>query len=179
MTTAQQVRDAMILAAKLDREWMRSDVGHDDLSRYVPWIPFPVHDFVALVAEAMPETTGDRFLDIGAGVGSKVLLADAVFGLNSRGIERVPEYAAEAARHGITVHTVDALDYQGYHQADLIFINRPFYDPGEEAKLEQHVWDSVRTGAVIVGVNLEAPLPASWYPILDDGEIRRWVSQKL
>lgn len=179
MTTVQQIRDAMTLAAKLDREWMRTDIGHDDTSRYVPWIPFPIYDFVALVAEALPETTGDRFLDIGAGVGSKVLLADTIFNLDARGIERVPEYAAEANRYGIPVRTADAMDYQNYDVFDLLFINRPFADPAEEAKLEMHVLDAMKPGAVLIGVNLAAPLPAHWYPILDDGEIRRWVSQKI
>ena len=178
MSTAQQIRDALVTAVKLDREGMSIKAGHDDTSRFVPWIPFPVHDFIALVAEAMPETTGDRFLDVGAGVGSKVMLADCVFGLNAMGIERVPEYATEGWRHGIALSVVDALGWSHYGEYDLIFINRPLADSGEEAKLEAQVWSDMRSGAVVIGVNLEAQPPVNWYPILDDREVRRWISQK-
>ncbi len=179
MTIAQQVRSAMTTAAELDRKWLRADVGHEDTSRYTPWIPFPLYDFVALMAEALPETAGDRFLEVGCGVGSKLLLAGTVFGLNARGIERVPEYVAEARRHGLAVDAADALDYPGYGDFDLLFFNRPLADPVLQAALEAKIWCEVPAGAVVIGANLEAPPPASWYPVLDDGEVRRWISQKL
>ena len=163
----------------LDREWMgRTSIGRDMPETYLPWMPFSWPDFIALVAEALPEITGDKFLDVGCGVGTKMMLAEEIFDLDVHGIERVPEYVKEARGRGLTVTEADARGWNGYGDYDIIFFNRPFFSQEMQAELEQQVWDDMKPGAVIIGVNLLAPPPASWHPILDDGEVRRWVLQK-
>lgn len=175
----QQIRDMISTTISLDREWLgRTGAGRDEPELYLPWMPFSWPDFIALVAEALPETTGDKFLDIGAGVGSKMMLAEEIFGLDVRGIERVPEYVKEARQRGLIVTEADALGWDGYCDYDLIFFNRPFFSQQRQAELEQQVWADMKPGAVVIGVNLLAPPPATWNLLLDDGEVRRWVLQK-
>lgn len=174
----QQIRSMISTVITLEREWMTRPAGRDDLARYLPWMPFSWPDFVALVAEALPETTGDRFLDVGCGIGTKLLLAEEIFGLDVRGVERVPEFVKEARQCGLIVAEADALGWDGYGEFDIVFFNRPFHDNDVQAQLEQQVWADMKSGAVVIAVNLIAPPPASWYLILDDSEVRRWIMQK-
>lgn len=174
----QQIRETIAKITTLDTEWMNPSVGHDDPGQYIPWLPFPWHDFVSLVAEALPDMPGNHFFEIGAGIGTKMMLAKEIFGFDVTGIERVPEYAARARKLGLTVINADALAWNGYGGYGMVWFNRPFADPLTQAKLEAKVWDEVSPGTVVIGVNLEAPPPVSWYPILDDREVRRWISQK-
>ena len=177
MTHAQQVRQAISAAIDLEAEWAhRRDAGYDDPA-CLPWMPFSWPAFVALVAEALPEVGGDRFLEVGCGPGSKMILADAIFGLSTRGVERVPEYVKAARQQGLIVTETDALAYDGYGDADLVFFNRAFADQEKELQLEATVYDKMKPGAVVIAVNVLAP-PVSWYLVLDDNEVRRWIYQK-
>jgi SAM-dependent methyltransferase len=173
----QQVRALIAAVTALEAEWRDRDGGRDDLETYLPWMPFPWPDFIALLAEALPEVTGDLFLDVGAGVGSKMMLAEEIFGLTVHGVERVPEYAAAARQRGLAVDEADALGWDSYSDYDVIFFNRPFHDQDQQKKLEQQVFEDMKPGAVVIAVNLITP-PLSWYLILDDREVRRWILQK-
>jgi hypothetical protein len=92
------IREVMTQAARLEREWLGKDPGTD--SRYLPWMPFSIPAFIALAAEALPETSGNRFLDIGAGAGTKMLLAREIFGLRVTGIEVSTAHLALQAFQG-------------------------------------------------------------------------------
>ena len=121
--------DVCKTVAKLDKEWQRGDVGHDD-ARYTPWMPNPSWpDYVALLAEAMPDVEGPRFLEVGCGIGTRMLIAREMFGLDVSGIERVPEYVAQAKELGLSVECTDALGWEGYGTFDVVWLNRPFRDP--------------------------------------------------
>jgi trans-aconitate methyltransferase len=171
------IRIALREAARLDLEWRKADAGRDD-PRCLPWMPFPAWDFIALVAEALPESSGTQFLDIGCGVGARMLVARELFELDVHGIDRVPEYVNEAWKHGLSAEVADALGWNGYGKYDLLFLNRPFKDPVLQRQLEAQVWDDMAPGAVIIGANLEAPPPQDWWLVLDDSEVRRWIMQK-
>lgn len=170
-------RSTIAVVKELDEEWRRRDAGRDDLATYLPWMPFSWPEFIALVAEALPETTGDKFLDVGSGPGSKMMLAEAIFGLDVHGVERVPEYVKAARQRGLQVDEADAFGWDGYGDYDLVFFNRPFHDELRQRELEQQVFRDMKPGAVVIAVNLIVP-PSSWYLILDDGEVRRWIYQK-
>jgi trans-aconitate methyltransferase len=173
-----QLRQAIAAVTRLDAEWRQSTAGRDNLATYLPYMPFSWTDFIALTAEALPETTGDKFLDVGCGIGTKMLLADAFFGLSTQGIERSPEMVKEARQHGLVVTEADALGWDGYGNYDVVFFNRPFFGKELQARLEAQVWADMKPGAVVIGVNLLAPPPPTWWPVLDDGEVRRWIAQK-
>lgn len=180
MPRAGQLATVLRTAWQMEREWMQKVPGAGD-ERHTPWMPYVIPDFIALVAEALPDMrpgTG-RFLEVGAGIGTKMLIARELFGLDVAGVERTPEYTSAAATMGLDVQTADALGWDGYGQADLTWFNRPFRDPAAQAELERQVWAGSAPGTVIICANLEDRPPVSWYPVLDawDSE-RRGIWQK-
>ena len=129
----------------------------------MPWLPFPRGQFIALLADAVEAVPArferghagavflpPRFLDVGAGTGTKMRLAAALFGLEVSGIEIVPELAAEARAAGLDVELADAFGYGGYHRAEIVYVNRPSTDM---AGLETRVMDGMAPGAVLMLVN--------------------------
>ena len=138
-----------------------------------PWMPYDLFDFAALLLEASPAIpqpdpeTPPLLLGVGAGPGSKELLARDGFGMNVHGIEIIDELAAIGRGHGLDIETADAVTWKGYGDCDCVWLNRPIRDAGAEAALEQRIWDEMTPGAVIICANLEAPPPAGWYIIND------------
>jgi SAM-dependent methyltransferase len=172
------LREAMKAAARLEKEW-RGKIPDNDKSR-CPWMPFPMSAYILLLDEAFLAAPGNRFLDVGAGVGSKMLRARDTYGLDITGIEIVPEYAAEAGRAGLDVRLGDALDFRDYGDYDLIWLYRPFRDPGLQADLERIIWDQMAPGAIVMCAGLEAPPPSpQFWPELDDLELKRGIYRKL
>jgi trans-aconitate methyltransferase len=162
---------------RLEREWM-GKVPDASTPLNTPWMPFPRHDFVAMLTDAVAEAEGGRLLDVGCGPGTKMMLASAIFDLDAHGVERVPEYVAAARKMGLLVHEADAAEWKGYGEYDIVWFNRPFRDREAQRALEFRVWDELRPGAVVMCANLENQPPSSWYPILDDWEVRRGIWQK-
>lgn len=175
-TRPEQIRQAMLTAAELDRKWM-GKAPQD--SRYTPWMPFPAAEFVTMLAEAITEADGGTFLEIGCGIGTRMLMADVIFGLDVQGIERVPEYVEQARQLGLQVKEADAAGWDGYGNYDILWFNRPFRDRALEYQLERQVWEDMKPGAVVMCANLEAPPPSSRFAIVvDDWEARRGVWMK-
>jgi SAM-dependent methyltransferase len=129
----------------------------------VPWLPFPRSQFIALLAdavEAAPLRVGKiagggsfvapRFLDVGAGTGTKIRLAHALFGVEGYGIEIVPELVAEARAHGVKVDLADAFGWEAYDQADIVYLNRP---STLMKQMEATVMDGMASGSVLMMVN--------------------------
>jgi SAM-dependent methyltransferase len=172
------IRETMWTTARLEREWS-GKIPDTDKSR-CPWMPFPMHAFISLLDEAFAVARGNRFLDIGCGVGTKMMRARDQYGLDVTGIEAIPEYAAEAGRHGLDVRIGDAADYGGYGDHDLIWFYRPLRDQDLQAALEKTVWDQMAPGAVVMIAGLEAPPPSpAFWPELDDWELKRGIYRKL
>lgn len=173
-TRAGTVAATLSRAAQLDRQWMRKVPETD--RRYTPWMPFSIPAFIALLAEAMPEAQeirGDlRFLDIGCGPGSKMLIARDLFGLGAGGFDRVPEYTAAARSIGLNADDADAEHYTAYGSFSVIWFNRVARDPVIQARIEKRVWRDAAPGTVVIGANLEGP-PPSWLPVLDEWEDTR------
>lgn len=126
----------------------------------VPMLPYPTPMFASLLLQAVmvaPPSLLDsggygpsRFLDVGAGPGAKVRLAAALFGLDARGIDIVPQFSMEARAHGADVEVADAFDYDGYADAEIIYVNRPSTLMED---LEKTVMDGMKPGAVLMMVN--------------------------
>lgn len=176
--SSKKIGDTLRMVRDLDREWIAHPAGRDEPERSLPWMPFPVFDFIALTAEALPEASGEKFLDVGCGIGTKMLLADQIFGLDTFGIERVPEYARQARQLGLAVTTGDALTWDKYGEFDLIFLNLTFRDPGLQNQLEQKAWSDAKSGAVVIGVNLLGRPPESWWLGMEDMDLKRGIWSK-
>ncbi len=138
-------------------------------------MPFPLFDYIALLAEAMPVLEGSRLLEVGCGIGSRMLVAQEIFGLDVSGFDRVDEYVAQAVKLNLNVWVDDALAFAGYGNYDVLWFNRPFRDPVPQRELEAKVWDAMAPGAVVICANLEAPPPRAWMTVLDDWEVRRGI----
>jgi SAM-dependent methyltransferase len=173
------IREVLIRAGQIENEQTRKAIPSAD-PRYLPWMPFQIPEFVALLAEAIPATPGTRFLGIGAGPGTKELLARDIFGLDPTCLEINPELAAVAQAAGMDVVVGDALDFTGYGAYDLIWFYRPVRDPDLQAALEKAVWDGMSPGAVAVCAALESPPPqARFWPVLEDLDRPRGIWCKL
>lgn len=130
----------------------------------VPWLPFPRSQFIALLTDAVEaapvrwDQAGagglmfkpSRFMDVGCGAGTKIRLAQALFGLQGFGIDIVPALVAEARSHGVYAEVADAFDWQDYKAADIVYMNRP---STQMAELEAVVMDRMASGAVLMLVN--------------------------
>jgi SAM-dependent methyltransferase len=173
-----RVRDLLTTVRQLERAWQKRVPPDDD--RYTPWMPSDVAQYLVLLIEAMAEASGDRFLEVGCGPGTKMLLARDLFGLDVKGFDRVPEYVAAAREHGLDVVLHDALHYPGYRDFDIVFLNRPCREPVLERELERTVWAQMRRGAVLIEMNCEMRPPEErWLIITDDWESKRGIWYKL
>lgn len=168
---ANQDDDNAILAVAI-RDWgtflrdldVSERAWNDRKVRYpredcVPWLPYPIPQFISLLTEAVmvaPARTVSadflptRFCDVGAGTGTKIRLAEALFGLDGYGVEIVPELAQEARSRGQRVDLADAFTWERYDEADIVYVNRP---STFMAELEHVVMDGMRPGAVLMMVN--------------------------
>jgi SAM-dependent methyltransferase len=143
---------------------------------YNPWMPYQPADFIGIIWECLPELTGKHFLDIGCGPGTKMQIAQDLFGFEVHGIEVDPAMAEEARKRfsgAGTVVTGDALDLQpAYHPLDvfdLIWLYRPFRDPAAEYKLEQQIIEAMKPGAILAGGMWDTDVSClGWQVIVDD-----------
>jgi SAM-dependent methyltransferase len=143
--------------------------------RPASWMPFDLFSFGALLLEAIPAAPGNRLLEVGAGPGPNLVLAQAL-GWDVHGIEIIGELAALARQAGIPVEEADAA---GWGKYDAVWLNRPRRDPAAEEALELEIWDQMAPGAVVICANLEHPPPPSWFPVLDAwNDVRRGIWMK-
>lgn len=173
LTTASAIRQVM----KEEAQWFAQG---DPRSPTNPWMPFQPADFLAILFDCVAEMRGRKFIDVGCGPGTKMLLADRLYGLEPEGIEISAEMAAAAEKHGRVYHG-DAGDtppgfYSGY---DLIWLYRPFRDPVLEQRLEARVMDEMKPGAILAGGGWEiCPADHRWITVVDDWELRRGAWMK-
>lgn len=137
---------------------------------FLPFIPYQPADFLAVMLDCVAEASGSRFLDIGAGPGTKMALAAELFGLEAHGIEIDKDMALTASSVGQVV-VRDALGVSDAYvrEFDIVWMYRPFRDPHFEHQLEQQVMDAMNPGAILAGGQweMEKP-PAGWITIVDD-----------
>lgn len=169
-------RSVITDAMNIERSWQANRPDGDAI--ITPFMPFPMFGFIAMLAEAMPEIRGGRFLDIGSGPGAKMLVAASLFGLDVRGFDISEPMAQYARSIGLNVEQADAMNYDHYHEADLVWFHRVFRHPGAEAALEAKLWPQIAPGTVVICANLEHAPPSSWFIVLDDMEIRRGIWSK-
>ena len=179
MTNAQTLRDLAETVSTVDREWLKKIQAADD-EHHIPWIPFPVSEFISLLWEANAAAAGDSYLEIGCGPGTKMLIAQTVFGLDVFGFDRVPEFVEQARDlNGLrSADIADASKWDDFGGYDIIWFNRVFRLAEEERALETREWETMRPGAVVMCANLDAAPPSSWFIVVDDWEIRRGIWMK-
>jgi SAM-dependent methyltransferase len=147
------------------------------------WMPFNLFDFGSLLFESLALIPGDgRFLDVGAGPGSKMLIARDVYGLDVAGFDVLDFIAAIGRDAGLPVQTADADDWTGYEKFDCVWVNRPVRDRKIEQFLEARIWQEMADGAVAMVANTETRPPQDWIIVSDQwDDLRRgaWVKPYL
>lgn len=102
------------------------------------------------------------FLEIGCGIGAKLVVAAKVFGFHVVGFDYNSHYVQDAhdllQSRGVLplVFKMDALNESAvdyYGTADIIYLNRPFVHLDKQAELEKFVTSSMHPGAYIILAN--------------------------
>ena len=171
MDTFTNVQSALKTAMAEDIAWLSHGrvPGQKPDPTYNPWMPFQCAEFVAMLAECVAEANGDKFLDVGSGIGTKVLLAERLFSLDAYGIEYDETMAAYANADDRRTLCWDALDAgaDGYEVPDIIWLYRPFRDGFKQAQLEHRIFENMKPGAIIAGAAWENK-PNGFEIIIDD-----------
>jgi SAM-dependent methyltransferase len=152
-----------------------------DATVHTSFMPHQPADFLAIMSDCVASAQGGKFLDVGCGPGTKMLLAQEIFGLDVHGIELNPEMAAKAnEQFPDRVITGDALNGDGlYTVQDIIWLYRPFKDGTKEDELERLIMHRMKPGAILVGGAWEmSDKPKGWHTVVDDWEIGRGAWKK-
>jgi SAM-dependent methyltransferase len=180
--TYQDIATLVSDVMETEHKYLLHGPRHDPV--VTPWMPYQPADFIGILWECMPEMKGSLFIDIGCGPGTKMRIAETMFGLDVRGIEINADMADEARKHftepGI-VCTGNALDYDGLgYIFDLIWLYRPFREAGRELLLEQRLMANMKPGAILAGASWEVDHALSgWGTIVDDCLISPDGTQKI
>lgn len=139
------------------------------------FIPLPCRTFIDIMIEAfitLGKTPGKRFLDVGCGIGTKVLLAKAFF--DSHGIEIEDRSVGVAQIIGAdNVIKGDCLTYDKYDEFDFLYFFRPIRDFDKEAEFENRIHDQMKPGAVIAPIYTQLD-----WDKFDDLTKIGWIYQK-
>jgi SAM-dependent methyltransferase len=139
------------LIERLELNWLPDDLPDTDV--FHSYIPLPVSAFLQGYEAIEPSVPGRRFLDVGCGIGTKLLLMH-LLGWEVAGIELYEPYA-RAARElipeaSITVADVfDLLTPATFADADVVYMYRPCRFRDRELALERQVLGLLRPGAVL------------------------------
>lgn len=130
----------------LERRWIPPDPKNPN---YYGYIPLNVRWFIEGMEVAMRCHPGRGFLDVGCGIGTKMLIARHL-GYEVSGIEVHAPYA-EVARElcpGANIEVADAFDVNHF-DADVVYVYRPCRGDELEGRLERHVVANMNPGALI------------------------------
>lgn len=112
--------------------------------------PLPRAEFqpaIELAAELKP---GGSFVDVGCGVGTKLIRAQRV-GLRASGLELNPRYAALARRlaPSANIEVGNAFDWTRYGEFDVVYCYRLCVADELQRQLDAHIIPLVRADAVL------------------------------
>jgi hypothetical protein len=151
-------------------EWAFNLQGGDKIR--LPWMPFQLADYIAIMAEVMRETNGIGYLEVGSGIGTKMMVARHLFGLVPFGIEYDETLATICSqkKRGPT-WTGDALQFPyGFAGYDIVWMYRVFRDVELQDQLEQQIYSGMKPGAIFAGAALQNT-PQGWQVVVDDWDM--------
>lgn len=101
-------------------------------------------------AEVFQQFEPCRFLDVGCGLGSKLLQAQMFGFTDITGLEIFTPYADFARQlTGMTIINVDAFKFDRYDEFDLVYMWWPRVEDEDQANLERFVESRMRPGSTI------------------------------
>lgn len=115
------------------------------------WIALPLKTFLEgmLIARRILGPGQHRFLDVGSGIGTKLILAHEL-GYKAHGIERWKPYVqtSEQIAPFATVLHADAARYSAYDAWDLVYLYGIATDPSDHEQINRHITHHMRPGAL-------------------------------
>lgn len=133
---------------RLERAWLPAELPyHEEFHSYEPT---PVVDFLEDMEVVGRCAPGRRFLEVGCGIGTKMIIATKL-GYEVHGIEVREQYAA-VAKHlcpEAKVEIADARAYDDYRSYDVVFSYRPLRSDAGMAAFDQWLTDRMRPDAVL------------------------------
>lgn len=134
---------------QLERAWVPVELYLDPVCH--AYIPFRVDQFIEGLIVAMANAPGKRFLEVGCGIGTKLMIASRM-GLDVAGIENREQYVA-VAKHlcpEAAIELADARWYGGYRGFDIVYSYLPLHDPAAELAYEARLMSEMRPGSVLI-----------------------------
>jgi SAM-dependent methyltransferase len=170
-------------------EAVATDTEANDV--YHGFRPFPLGKFGGLFLAAYSAwkargRTGEaRFLEVGCGIGTKLVLIQEVFStydvqadgfdVDASLVEQADQLLRSHGLRGICDVWRDyAEDFDLYDDYDIVYLNRPIADYERMAVLEQHVFNTMQFGAILIHCN---PLtrPPCWTHVASDIASEVWI----
>ncbi|MFK7838447.1 MAG: hypothetical protein AB8B60_19735 [Sulfitobacter sp.] len=152
-------------------DWAVPDAdGSEGSFLYIPYQLGGLAETLIELSRAMPDDPDFKhsqqpirpltFCEIGCGIGRNVNLVKRQEVLpvsKAVGFDIIPEYVETAQKlyglgEDVFVHDAMTFDYSGF---DLLFFYRPFVDDKLQIKFEKHLIESMKTGAILIGMSAE------------------------
>lgn len=127
------------------------------------YIPLDVNMFICILGKAKKHLKKKfaTFLDVGAGTGSKLILAHQLFfpseqiGLfqidqKVEGIEVDKQLAKIAKATGFKIYEQDALTFKKYGEYDVVYFYRPFLNQKKQQQLEDTIYSQIKKGSIVI-----------------------------
>jgi hypothetical protein len=140
--------------------------------------PYPLGKFGKLLLTVLKAPgvtfTRSRFLEVGCGPGTKIVLVDKVFGMTADGFDYDLNLSRIAQENLEGFQTSDAYAWQDdaevfndYRRYGVVFLNRPMRDYDREVALEKRVYNSMANDAFLILANA-LTTPPYWRVIAQD-----------
>lgn len=120
--------------------------------------PYPLSRLGQVLTQVRKEILFETFLEIGCGVGTKLVLVQRLFNIPTVGFDRKTAYIdsanaliqAQNCAFDVKAFVADALEWDHYVHFDCVFLNRVIADWDTEVSLERHVAAELKPGAVLI-----------------------------
>lgn len=129
------------------------------------WAPYDLDEFDRLLGIAARAATGNRFIDVGCGIGTKCLLARE-HGLDVYGIDRIQGYVDRARELGVNAEVADVRGWPRYRDFDIVYVSHPMR-PDPESVFEVWLHDQMSPGSVLVTLR-GSVIPGNWTELLHE-----------
>lgn len=149
----------------LEKEWYERAI--QVAPEFYPWVPYPLLKFARLLAIAMEVNPGPM-VELGAGIGTKVLMARAM-GVETLGVENNEIYLKEAARLGASVVEGDIRDFD-VAPYGIVYTYHPLFPEAHEAGFEGYIQGSMSVGSVFICPKVACWPGNRWKILYRDGE---------
>lgn len=133
---------------KIEQKYKSRQPFDDIKYNYVPYELKLFLNLIADIYEITKNKKNPKFIDIGCGIGTKVLIASILF--DSYGIDCNQEHIEISKILGCNNTFCGDIFEQDYSDYDILFYYRPFYDDVIYEKFETKIYEESKTGSIII-----------------------------